>query len=510
MRDRSRSPSGSAPAQRDTNSAYSRRDYGYSSSRGRYGNSRESSYDRRGTSGYSRKHTSSRGGRGDYGSRRGGYGGSAPSRYSSSYSEEYRSKTERNYDNSIFIGNIPFTCTSKDVEAIFKGDFKIVRADIVTNRGQSRGMATVEFSNKDDVREAIDKYDHYEYEGREIFVRQDYPPPNEKKKDYVASSSSSSSSYTPNNSRDRRTTGAPQSGGRERSQQQQQQSIPKPGTEIFVGNLPFSINWQALKDLMRRAGEVVRADVRTDNWGKSRGFGTVVFSTEEAADKAVKEFQGFEIEGRKLDTRPGRTYANAVSNNRDRDHYGGSDSNGSKFSSSRASSKPVSKNTPFTEGVTGDGEISATIFASNLPFVTSVDDLYDLFETIGRVTKAEIQYTPAGKPSGNAVIEFELEELADLAIKNLDNYNYGGRDIKIAYAKKPTTNNEQSNDAEDIEIDGEPSTIQDDSANSKEETEPVDPTPSENIPTDDIPTEDIATEDVAQDVAQDVAEDIAE
>ena len=38
-------------------------------------------------------------------------------------------------------------------------------------------MATVEFNSKDDVREAINKFDRYEYRGREIFVRQDYPPP---------------------------------------------------------------------------------------------------------------------------------------------------------------------------------------------------------------------------------------------------------------------------------------------------------------------------------------------
>ena len=86
--------------------------------------------------------------------------------------------------------------------------------------------------------------------------------------------------------------------------------------------------------------------------------------------------------------------------------------------------------------MTGDGEKSNTIFVSNLPWVTNVDDLYELFETIGRVANAEVQYNEAGKPSGNAVIQFELEELAELAITNLDNYNYGGRDLKISYANK--------------------------------------------------------------------------
>lgn len=282
-------------------------------------------------------------------------------------------------------------------------------------------MATVEFSNKDDVRKAITKYDHHEYRGREIFVRQDYPPPGDKKKENNQGRNterfSRNSAYDERSDRFAKRT--------QPTRERFQPATPKPGTEIFVGNLPFSINWQALKDLMRKAGEVVRADVRTDNWGKSRGFGTVVFSTEEEATRAVEEFQGFEIEGRKLDTRPGRVY----SQERNSSAEGAS-------STSNQSADITHENTEFTENVTGDGEKSNTIYASNLPWVTSVDDLYELFETIGRVTKAEIQYNNTGKPSGNAVIQFELEELAELAITNLDNYNYGGRDLKVSYAKK--------------------------------------------------------------------------
>lgn len=41
-------------------------------------------------------------------------------------------------------------------------------------------MATVEFKSREDVRDAINKYDRYEYRGREIFVRQDYPPPDKR------------------------------------------------------------------------------------------------------------------------------------------------------------------------------------------------------------------------------------------------------------------------------------------------------------------------------------------
>ncbi|KAK6458482.1 uncharacterized protein RJT20DRAFT_126523 [Scheffersomyces xylosifermentans] len=437
-RDRSRSPV--RERSRSPDRENSRRDYGSSNSRG--GDRKERDYGGR----RDRNYGGRRGDRGGdrYGDRRGGRGGrdrdynsnassnrrdydsgnSASNSAGGSGEEAYRAKTERNYDNSIFIGNIPFDCTSKDVEEIFKGKFNIIRADIVTNRGQSRGMATVEFSNKDDVRDAISNFDHYDYRGRQIFVRQDYPPPDKKRvnqprreRDY-GREKSSRDDYSERRRDDH-------------SDRRRENNPPKSGTEIFIGNLPFSINWQALKDLMRKAGEVLRADVRLDSWGKSRGFGTVVFDTQEDAERAVEMFQGYEIEGRKLDTRPGRGASSEQSV--ERDSYESRSSRRDNYSSEST----VSKNSEFTEGVVGNGERSDTIFVANLPFATTNDDLYELFETVGRTTKAEIQYNESGKPSGNAVVQFELAELSENAIKNLDNYLYGGRNLNITYASKP-------------------------------------------------------------------------
>lgn len=56
--------------------------------------------------------------------------------------------------------------------------------------------------------------------------------------------------------------------------------------------LPFDCQWQDLKDLFRTSGNVIRADIGTQSDGKSRGFGTVVFSTEAEAEEAVHTFNG--------------------------------------------------------------------------------------------------------------------------------------------------------------------------------------------------------------------------
>lgn len=47
------------------------------------------------------------------------------------------------------------------------------------------------------------------------------------------------------------------------------------GKQLFVSNLPFSIQWQTLKDLFRQHGNVEYADVSVDQSGRSKGFGVV-------------------------------------------------------------------------------------------------------------------------------------------------------------------------------------------------------------------------------------------
>lgn len=304
-------------------------------------------------------------------------------------------ESERNYENSIFIGNVPFESKSEDIRNLFAG-YNMVHAEIVSSRGRSRGMATVEFKTPEEAKKAIAEFDHHELQGRQIFVRQDYPPPDKKRE------------------RDGR---RPRERGNEREKPNFVVPPGQTGPEVFVGNLPFSIAWQDLKDLMREAGDVIRADVKTDSWGKSRGFGTVIFATQEDANRAIEKFNGHEIGGRRIDLRPGR------GDNRP-PPVGGDEG------------RITGLNTEFTRNVIGNGPRNATIFATNLPFVTNVDDLYELFETIGKVTRAEIQFEARGRPSGSAVVQFDLEELADLAIANLNNYNYGGRELGISYSQK--------------------------------------------------------------------------
>jgi RNA recognition motif-containing protein len=45
------------------------------------------------------------------------------------------------------------------------------------------------------------------------------------------------------------------------------------GYKVFVSNLAFESTWRSLKDHMRKAGDVIRADIFEDDRGRSRGMG---------------------------------------------------------------------------------------------------------------------------------------------------------------------------------------------------------------------------------------------
>jgi RNA recognition motif-containing protein len=61
---------------------------------------------------------------------------------------------------------------------------------------------------------------------------------------------------------------------------------------LFVGGLPWAINDQGLEEVFAKFGAVASAKVITDKFtGRSKGFGF---------DKAIKELDGSEMEGRKI------------------------------------------------------------------------------------------------------------------------------------------------------------------------------------------------------------------
>jgi RNA recognition motif-containing protein len=72
-------------------------------------------------------------------------------------------------------------------------------------------------------------------------------------------------------------------------------------TNIYVGNLAFSTDSAALKNLFASFGEVTSAQVIEDrDTGRSRGFGFVEMASADDAQKAIAEVNGSTVDGRQL------------------------------------------------------------------------------------------------------------------------------------------------------------------------------------------------------------------
>lgn len=72
-------------------------------------------------------------------------------------------------------------------------------------------------------------------------------------------------------------------------------------SKLYVGNLPYSVTDESLKELFAEAGEVTEAKVITDKFsGRSKGFGFVTMKDEQTATKAVETMNNKDIEGRPL------------------------------------------------------------------------------------------------------------------------------------------------------------------------------------------------------------------
>lgn len=70
---------------------------------------------------------------------------------------------------------------------------------------------------------------------------------------------------------------------------------------LFVGSLPFSTTSAQLEELFSQVGKILSLNLITDRYsGQSRGFAFIEMSSDAESDEAIKKFNNFEIEGRRI------------------------------------------------------------------------------------------------------------------------------------------------------------------------------------------------------------------
>jgi cold-inducible RNA-binding protein len=93
-------------------------------------------------------------------------------------------------------------------------------------------------------------------------------------------------------------------------------------TKLYVGGLAYAVTDDKLKDYFSTIGTVESAQVIIDrSTSQSKGFGFVEMGSAEDAEKAIKELNGKEFEGRSImvnAARPREERPQSGSFNRDR------------------------------------------------------------------------------------------------------------------------------------------------------------------------------------------------
>ncbi len=80
--------------------------------------------------------------------------------------------------------------------------------------------------------------------------------------------------------------------------------------KLFVGGLAWATDDEGLRRAFEQFGEVTDAKVISDrDTGRSRGFGFVTFSEAAAADQAVNEMNGSQLDGRAINVNEARERA---------------------------------------------------------------------------------------------------------------------------------------------------------------------------------------------------------
>ena len=70
---------------------------------------------------------------------------------------------------------------------------------------------------------------------------------------------------------------------------------------IYVGNLPYSVSEDDLRNMFAEFGEVSSANIITDRYtGQSKGFGFVEMPSQQEAEEAISNLNDSAVQGRNV------------------------------------------------------------------------------------------------------------------------------------------------------------------------------------------------------------------
>lgn len=163
---------------------------------------------------------------------------------------------------NIFIKNLDKNIDHKGLYDTFSAFGNILSCKIaVDEKSESRGYGFVHYETKEAAQEAIAKVNGMMLNDKKVFVGE-----------FMSK--------------------------RERHEKVGDQQ--KKFKNVFVKNFGTELDMDYVKEKFAAFGEITSCVIMVDNEGKSKGFGFVAYETHEAAEQAVEEMDGADLDGNKI------------------------------------------------------------------------------------------------------------------------------------------------------------------------------------------------------------------
>ncbi len=101
---------------------------------------------------------------------------------------------------------------------------------------------------------------------------------------------------------------------------------------IYVGNLPYSVVEEDLREIFEEYGEVASVKIINDKLtGRSKGFGFVEMDDDDEAKKAIEELNNADLSGRNIKVNESRPRSNDSRGGGNRRGGGGYNRGGGRY-----------------------------------------------------------------------------------------------------------------------------------------------------------------------------------
>jgi len=265
---------------------------------------------------------------------------------------------------TLFVGNLSFDTTNESLKAVFP-TCKSARVVYDRETQRSRGFGYVEFESVAAARAANEAMNGKEIDGRVIRI------------DYATSQASPAA-------------------------RQNRQPTNPPSTTIFLGNLSYECDEEAIRAAFADCGEIKSLRLMKDDAGASKGFGYIEFADFAASAAAIRK-DNMELCGRNvhLDYAQPRIERAPVA------------------SSPRAPTNPP----------------SSTLFLGGLSYKATTDDIRAAFNHFGTITDVRITIDrDTSRPKGFGYVSFSTVEEAQAALSAMNGQLLADRPLRLDFA----------------------------------------------------------------------------